>query len=428
MSEPAPPHWATLVGPANWFQLHYPPQWEVEERDGTFAIRPEGSEAFLAINTIWTEAIEAKSLPVLNDIVNQFPKVRNVSAETDLAFKADESLSGEANLVPSGSWLQKLFVPGKWQSWSMWSLRRSRLLLIITLLHEGDRDPEMESIVRMMLMSMEICEEPADPPEVFAQKALDLARSKFPLLEVKLVEGFQIQIDSSWLNLGNFYRAYIASPDRFESILLPALTTAVQVQGWGERESMPPLEIVRDRVMPMLYPETLWQENLSAIVGTPWIAGLVVLYVVDESNAYWYVRDELLEQWNMSEDELHELALENLDDYFEQSPMEMAVAQSEEGQATMMMPDKPDTYNTVRLLSDRFLTRMREVVQGDLAVGAPGRDVFVAVSMKSPEIIKQVRTQVSRDYQQTDHPLTDRMLLVTADGVSELIAEAENDD
>ena len=82
------------------------------------------------------------------------------------------------------------------------------------------------------------------------------------------------------------------------------------------------------------------------------------------------------------------------------------------GAATMLMPGKPDSYNSVRLLSDHFLQRLREAAQGDLAVGVPGRDLFIAVSMKNPEVVNQVRNKVVLDYQQTDHPLTDRLLLI----------------
>ena len=253
----------------------------MEEREGTYAIRRPDCDAFLAINTVWTAQEATTSMPVLDDIIRQFPKVRGVTTETCFDFEADEFACGDAELESPQTLLQKLFSRRKWRSWSMWSVRRGNLLLLMTLMHDGERDPEMESIVRMMLPSMEICQEPADPPEVFAQRALDLAKRKFPLNETRLVDGFQLQIDSSWLNLANFYRLYSANPDQFERILLPALTTAVQVQGWGEEASTPPLEVVRDRVMPMLYPQELWERNLTTIVGTPWIAGLVVLYVVD---------------------------------------------------------------------------------------------------------------------------------------------------
>ena len=427
MRETPPEHWTLLTGPANWFRLWYPPQWTTEERQGAYAIRPSESEAFLAVNTIWLDdQRDLDTLPQLADVVDQFPKSRNVTRVPEEPIDGIvECLQGDCILDPRSTWWKKLFRAEQWRSWKMWAFRRSRLLIVMTLLHEGPRDPELESLVRMILRCLEVPDEPADPPEVFAQRVLDLARRKFPLLEVTLVDHFQIQIDSSRLNLANFYRSYLRNPEEFEQIVLPAISTAVQVQGWGENETMPPLELVRDRLMPMLYPEEVWLEKFPDIVGEPWIAGLVILYVVDESNAYWYVRKDLIQQWNLTPAGLHEIAIDNLQSYFERDPMEIALAATEEGHPSMMMPGKPDTYNSVRLLSTSFLEKMRQVVGGDLAVGVPGRDFFVAVSMKLPEMVDQIRKRVAEDFHQTDHPLTDRILLITADGVSELIDDPE---
>lgn len=425
LNEPAPDHWNLLTGPANWFRLRFPPTWTSEERQGAYAVRPPDSGALVAINTVWLAQPEQPgTLPGLPEIAGQFPKSRRVR-------KADESavpgvvdcMQGEAILEVGRGWWSKFWKSGRWRAWRMWSFRRGSLFIIVTLLHDGPRDPELESMVRMMLRSMELPEIPADPPEQFSRRALDLAREKFPLLKAELTDDFQLRLETSLLNLANFYRAYLREPEKFQQIVLPAMTTAVQVQGWGEHETTPPLEVVRDRLMPMLYPEDVWQQKFKDIIGEPWIAGLAVLYVVDESNAYWYVRKDLLEKWGITPDLLHEIALDNLHSYFERQPMEMAVAASENGEPSMMMPGKPDTYNTVRLLSRSFLTQLRSVAEGDLVIGAPGRDFFVAVSTKMPELVSQIRKRVREDFEQTDHPLTDRMLLVTADGVSELIDE-----
>ena len=67
-----------------------------------------------------------------------------------------------------------------------------------------------------------------------------------------------------------------------------------------------------DRLMPMLYPEEVWKESFPNFTGTPWVAGLMVLYVVDEEHAYWFLRSELLDRWQIDSDELHAIALENL--------------------------------------------------------------------------------------------------------------------
>src|SRR5215203_758988 len=105
---------------------------------------------------------------------------------------------------------------------------------------------------------------------------------------------------------------YVNSPDRLEQIVLPALQEAVDVQH-RSKSFDPELDDVRDRIMPMLYPEEMWKTEFPNFVGTPWMGGLVVLYVVDEEHAYWFLRSELLDRWQIDSDELHAIALENLD-------------------------------------------------------------------------------------------------------------------
>jgi uncharacterized protein YtpQ (UPF0354 family) len=150
----------------------------------------------------------------------------------------------------------------------------------------------------------------------------------------------------------------------------------------------------------------------------PWVGGLVVLYVVDESHAYWYIREDLLETWGLPPDDLHEIALANLNRYFDEAPMEFTVAGEEDG-PRLLIPARPDAYNTSRLLSEPFHEKLRGVLGGEFAVGTPSRDFFVAVSLDSSETVEHVRKKVEDDFQQMDHPLSDRLLLVTHDGVTE---------
>ncbi|RPI78514.1 MAG: DUF1444 family protein, partial [Planctomycetaceae bacterium] len=262
------------------------------------------------------------------------------------------------------------------------------------------------------------------PPEVFTQRVLDLVRKKYPALECRSTPDFQIHVGNSKVNLFNFYRSYVNSPDQLEQIILPALSTVVQVQGWGKSQSDPALDSVRSRIMPMLYPEEVWHERFPDLVGASWVAGLVVLYVVDESHAYWYIRQDLMESWGLNADELHELAVANLGRYFEDTPMEFSLAGENDG-PRLLMPARPDAYNASRLLSEPFLARLREVLASPFAVGIPSRDFLVGVSLHSPEAVEHVRRRVADDFKVMDHPLCNRLLLVTHDGVTELAGADE---
>ncbi|REJ71592.1 MAG: DUF1444 family protein [Planctomycetota bacterium] len=420
MSGPPSENWQALTGPSGWFRLWYPPQWTVREGDVSQTLHPPGSGAFFAISGAWSTSDDPADHSLFGDSGGPFPNVRNVRTveEPELPF-AVESRSGESAFNLPAKWWLKPFRQGKWRGWQVWVLRNGPVVVIATLLHDRETDPELTTLCRMVLRSIEFAENPADPPEQFTTRVLQLAREKFPLLDCERTGELQLTIGESTLNLFNFYRSYTTAPDRFEEIVLPALTTVVQVQEWGSAQTKPELAAVENRIMPMLYPEAVWQSKFSGFVGSPWVAGLAVMYVVDEANAYWYIPHDLLEQWEIDLEQLHSLSLKNLDRYFESHPMELAVAGTEEGDASMLIPGKSDAYNAARLVSEDFATRLREVVGGDLAVGLPGRDFFVAVSLKSPDMVQHVRGRVHEDFAHMDHPLTDRLLLLTTDGVSE---------
>jgi hypothetical protein len=413
-------NWVALTGPSGWFRLWHPPQWRIQEGNGSQTLSPPAGGGFIAVHAMWTRSPEQEPVSSPGSMSGPFPNARNVRPIADPGVEnCLSSRTGESAFNLPAKWWKRPFFRAQWRAWQVWVLRKESIVIVATLVHGPDVDPELATLCRLLLQSVEFAEEPADPPEVFADRVLQLARRHFPLLECRLGESMQVVVGESVLNLFNFYRSYVRAPERFEEIVLPALTTVVQVQEWGDAQTRPPLDRVRDRIMPMLYPESVWKEKFGRFVGAPWVAGLAVLYVVDEAQAYWYIPQELLTDWRLSPDDLHDLSLENLERYFDEHPMELAVASTEAGAAALLMPDTSDAYNASRLVSGKFTARLREAAGGDLAIGLPGRDLFVAVSLKSTDMIEHVRGRVHEDFVNMDHPLTDRLLLVTADGVCE---------
>lgn len=415
--QPPHTHWIQHSGPNGWFSIWHPPAWKLEVADGTTALTAPDGGGLLTFSCDWVDG--AADLDKILDLDQLFPRRRNVqklkplpAGETAIGFQ------GQALLGVEVPWWRRIFRSKQWRHWRVWCLRQGSVYVLALYLQSEKIDHEAETVAGMIVASLEFSDEPACPPEMFAQKVLDLARSKFPLLSCEPAPDFQIKLGDSKVNLFNFYRSYVKSPDQFESIVLPALTTVVQVQGWGKEQTEPGLDEVKRRIMPMLYPEDVWKERLPNFVGMPWVAGLVVLYVVDESHAYWYIRDDLLASWELSLDDLHEIALENLNSYFDEQPMEFTVAGEEDG-PRLLIPARQDAYNTSRLLSESFHEKLRGVLGSEFAVGTPGRDFFVAVSLESSETVEHVRKKVESDYQQMDHPLSERLLLVTQDGVTE---------
>jgi hypothetical protein len=413
-----PQHWKQHTGLNNWYSVSYPPAWELETKDGTVALTaPEGG-GVLTLSGFWLDGPQSAVESIL-DLDRLFPRRRHVQP-----LKAIETgeqcvgFQGQAVIGGDSRWWRRVFRTEHWQHWRAWCLRRGPVYVLAQYLQTEKIDHESATLAAMIVGSIALTDQPACPPEAFAERVLELARTRFPLLNCEAAPDFQIKFGDSKVNLLNFYRTYVTSPGQFESIVLPALTTVVQVQGWGKEQTEPALADVRERIMPMLYPQNLWKEQIPNSVGMPWVGGLVVLYVVDESHAYWYIREDLLETWGLPPDDLHEIALANLNRYFDEAPMEFTVAGEEDG-PRLLIPARPDAYNTSRLLSEPFHEKLRGVLGGEFAVGTPSRDFFVAVSLDSSETVEHVRKKVEDDFQQMDHPLSDRLLLVTHDGVTE---------
>ncbi|MDB5336130.1 MAG: hypothetical protein JWN70_1749 [Planctomycetaceae bacterium] len=414
-----PDHWLSHSGPAGWFTVEYPPSWNAKETDGIFSLSPSDEVGLLTIKATWGEQPTDAKLEDLLNLKQLFPRRRKVRRLPSLPIAAESLVyEGEVHPPTDGPWWRRWLAPANWRRWRIWVIRRGKICLYALYLHADESDPEVLTLVGMILQTLQIAESPADPPERFTERVVDLARREFPSMPCEPAPDFQLKVGESRINLFNFYRSYIASPEQFEAIVLPALTTVVQVQGWGKERLEPNWDQVRDRIMPMLYPVDAWKERFSNFIGSDWVAGLVILYVVDESHAYWYIRQELLDMWGRSTDELHDTAMQNLDRYFHDSPMELTGAGDPDG-PQILLPSRPDAYNSSRFLSSEFRGKLQDVLGREFAVGMPNRDFFVAVSTQTPEAVEHVRQKVAEDYLQMDHPLTSTMLFVTSDGVSE---------
>jgi hypothetical protein len=418
-----PEHWNRATGPSNWFELSHPPGWE-SEIDGTILhLTSSDGVNTLTLHCIWFEdgpaQLDADNLS-LKEI---FPVRRNVTQVEPLEIAYENiGLHGEAVLGPETPWWKRAVTRNEWRHWRVRAIRSDSLCVLAISLQAPDFDPEADTLIRIMLESLQFAVPLADPPSLFADHVLAVAQARFPDHDVQLDERLQLRLGESIVNLLNLYRTYVTSPNQFDEIVESALNTLLEVQNWSPSRLNPQLHEVHGRIMPMLYPESVWQDHFSDFAAQPWVAGLVIMYVVDESESYWYIRSDLLEQWSVSIEELHELSLQNLDGYFEENSMEFMLTGDPEG-PRLLLPHRADTYNTARLLSGSFHSSVQDILGREFVVGVPNRDFFVAVSMHSDDMIDEIRQKVAADFDRMDHPLCNRLLLVSSDGVSEYPSE-----
>ncbi|HWP41141.1 MAG TPA: hypothetical protein VNL70_09465, partial [Tepidisphaeraceae bacterium] len=78
-----------------------------------------------------------------------------------------------------------------------------------------------------------------------------------------------------------------------------------------------------------------------------------------------------------------------------------------------------DGFDASRLLLPTLNSRLREHLGSPFAAGIPNRDILLCFR-SDPSTVGRLRDQIARDYRQMPHPITDRLLLVTPDGIAPL--------
>ncbi|QDT42329.1 hypothetical protein Pan241w_24120 [Gimesia alba] len=418
--------WANYTGPANWYSLSYPSNWIKEEKEGILQLSPPDGNATLTISCHWKSVLpQTNSESNLHiDFDQLFVKHRNILSRGPLAIEHESiGYSGEAIIQKNTSWWKELlsYLPGfqkHWHSWNLWLIKERSIQMVVTFFYEPEHHQDLFEAVQVILHSVQLSLNPSNPPELFANEVLELAHKKFPLINSQILPGFRLKFGESEMNLANFYRAYLTTPDNFEKQITTALVTILQINEWGDAQTEPELSEIQDRIMPILLSRESWENNFPNFVGESWIANLAILYVVDESNAYWYIHEKLLRKWNIDQEQLHQIALDNLDRYFDHNQIELICMSKEEG-PNMVIQSRPDAYNASQVLSRSFYQQARRFLGSEFLAGVPNRDFLLAISFSETHVIEKIQHNIASDYLTMDHPLTDHLLVVTADGVSE---------
>lgn len=430
----------TFRGPANWFSFEAPSHLSLEQSEAFLEIKPlvtpvslkDGDVPSMAgaspkppwnltLYAAWVDSTEPQKSASSFEAAALFPSVvvSRPAEPLELPGRCQSWAGMSKDVMPTSLWT-KFLKPRKTYEWRLWVIEFREIMIVASLQSEVGLalDQRTVEVCTEMMNSILFAESFARPPMLFREEVMALAQKHFPLLKIESEGSFSVRLDGSEINLSNFYRSYIHQPERLKEIVLPGITTIVRMQGLGPEQLMPDLEQAADQIMPMLYPESEADESMSEFVKIPWVGGLSVMFVLDEDDSYRFVHNRMLNHWNISIDELQETAMENLQTFADNNPLEVSVV-GDEQDAQMLMPVNPSPYNSVRLLGEHLHGRLRQVLGAELVVGVPNRDFFVAVSLNHPELIGQIRQRVVQDYQSMHHPLTSRLLVISADGVSE---------
>jgi hypothetical protein len=251
--------------------------------------------------------------------------------------------------------------------------------------------------------------------EQFMEQVLRHVHDKFPL--VKLARGgmpFSIVINGYPAPLENLYRLVSLRPaemNRHVERWVVELLRAAE----GHPDHSSTFEELRQRILPMVIPEAAGYLQPSTMACQPFVADLLIAYAVDQDRTIDYIPRGRFEQWGISLDQLHETALENLVN--RSNAIEAHAAPDEKGEISLIVFQTMDGYDASRILLPTLHDRLRGHLGSPFAAAIPNRDILLCFR-GDPDTVDKYRKQIRSDFQQMPHQVTDKLLLVTPDGIA----------
>ena len=251
--------------------------------------------------------------------------------------------------------------------------------------------------------------------EQFAQQVIEIVRAKFPLVQIARAEQpFAMRVNGQVTPLENLYRITQLRPQHVREDVERWAVDILRVSEGMPREEET-FDEMKQRILPMLLSETSLDPDVSMIVSQPLVAGLRVAYAVDADRTISYVSQPALERWQLSLDDMHALALENLTT--RSDAINAHAAQDESGQIYLILFQTLDGYDASRVLLPTLHDRLREHLGSPFAAGVPNRDILLCFR-NDDDTVEKLRDQIEKDFRRMPHQVTDKLLLITPDGIA----------
>jgi hypothetical protein len=283
---------------------------------------------------------------------------------------------------------------------------------------------------------------PSMSREEFADRVITIVRERFPLVTIEPAsEGtFAVSVNGAVAPLENLYRVAVLHPPELKhqierwavELLRAAEGTPDQAAGYEEvKERILPM-VVRSNVEEGAGEEPVGQEQAGeaaersaggsagvapspGVISQPLVPGLMIAYAIDNDRTIAYISRVRFEQWGITLDQLHQTAIDNLVNRSES--IAAHAAQDESGQVNLILFQTMDGYDASRILLPTLHDRLREHLGSPFAAGIPNRDILICFRDDAPTVAR-LRRQIAEDYRRMPHQVTDRLLLVTPDGIA----------
>jgi uncharacterized protein YtpQ (UPF0354 family) len=251
--------------------------------------------------------------------------------------------------------------------------------------------------------------------EEFLEKVIAVVNQRFPLVKIERIEdSFALRVNGRVAGLENVFRGAILKPDSVQHQIERWAVELIRVsEGTPDEEA--DFEKLKDRILPAVVNEAFAEAASSQLVQQSFVADLKIVYALDSDRTISYIQRQVVNQWNLSDEELHEIAIDNLVKRSE--AIAAQAAQNEDGQIDLILFQTLDGYDAARLLLPTLHDRLKEHLGSPFCAGIPNRDILLCFRNED-KTVSRLRGQIAKDYEQMPHQVTAQLLLVTADGIA----------
>jgi len=251
--------------------------------------------------------------------------------------------------------------------------------------------------------------------EQFVEKTIEHIRVRFPLVKVGRAEqSFSLRINGHVASMENLYRIVTLRPDELNRHVDRWVVELLRAAE-GSPDQQATFDELRDRILPMVLTSTTTDMNTGTMVTQPFIENLLIAYAVDSDRTIAYIPVGHFQSWGISIEELHETALKNL--VARSQSMNAHAAHDEKGKVNLILFQTMDGYDASRILLPMLHDRLRQHLGSPFAAGIPNRDILLCFR-NDQATIDSLQQQIASDHRNMPHQITDRLLLVTADGIA----------
>ncbi len=246
----------------------------------------------------------------------------------------------------------------------------------------------------------------------FIQAVVDLAKDIAPATSVAPVDDQTISVGGMRIRVSPLHHTFMEQPEQlaenvkrfFDELMVqdPEQDSAVADDPWS---------LVRSEIFPVLLPRTLAAKLPASVMLEEWINDLIIGYQIKSRTTLVSMEDCRL--WGVDQETLHEHAMSNI----LRDTRELNMTGGRCDNYTLFSFPIEHPHNAARIMLPLVQKHLRPHLGKNFYMAAPDRDVLLAFSCDDEETLKWFRHQVEVRYTKSANPLSDKLFLITPDGV-----------